>query len=327
MKWGQGETSAHALQQLMNVVGESLGRTDEALALSQASLGMAENVDRKSLIAGHHNVVGLLHLERGALDEARTHLKLAVDLWTEALGRRHPDTLAGLNNLGLAYMRLEQYDEAEQHYNEALEVGVEVWGAEHPTVAGYRNNLAVVFFMDDKVAEAEREFRAALEIREKQLGPEHPVVANARSNLARVLIALERHEQAEAELRTALEILHEVLGGEHRNVEAVRAQLGVFLVERDRAAEAVSLLEQAWAFQQGSESRPNRRAETAFYLAQPLWASDGDRGRALQLASDAQRDYAEAGAPHAAEHERVSAWLKQHRPTQPPEVGSKNTAP
>lgn len=62
-------------------------------------------------------------------------------LFTQVLGKDHPDVAKQLNNLALLCQNQGKYDEVEYYYCRALEIYESCLGPDDPNVAKTKNNL------------------------------------------------------------------------------------------------------------------------------------------------------------------------------------------
>jgi tetratricopeptide (TPR) repeat protein len=113
----------------------------------------------------------------------------------------------------------------------------------------------------------------------------------------------------EAFVRTQ-QVREAALGLEHPLVAVPLTRRGQLLTERGRAREAVPLLERALAIRTESDEPIPLRIQSAFALAQALWAAGRDRARARALAEQALADAERTEDEDAGE---ITAWLTSHR--------------
>lgn len=66
---------------------------------------------------------------------------LWLPLFTQVLGKDHPDVAKQLNNLALLCQNQGKYDEVEYYYCRALEIYESCLGPDDPNVAKTKNNL------------------------------------------------------------------------------------------------------------------------------------------------------------------------------------------
>ena len=120
-----------------------------------------------------------------------------MEIRRAALGERHPDYAASLNNLAALYRATGRHAEAEPLYLQAMELRRTALGERHPDYAASLNNLAVLYRAMGRHAEAEPLFRQAMEIRRTALGERHPDYAASLNNLAALYQAMGRYAEAE----------------------------------------------------------------------------------------------------------------------------------
>jgi hypothetical protein len=95
-------------------------------------------------------------------------------------------------------------------------------------------------------------------------------------------------------------------------VADVLLALGTDKLALHDAPAAVALLERAHAIHEKLEVSERERADSGFALARALWASHGDRPRALALAEQARVAYV-AGGPRTKDAlVDVDAWQRTH---------------
>jgi Flp pilus assembly protein TadD len=153
----------------------------------------------------HNNLAGVL-IARGAIDEAVSHVEIALAL--------RPNYAEACNNLGLALASRGRIDEALGQYRKALEL--------QPDYAEAHNNLGLLLAGRGQVDEAIEHYRRALEL--------DPGLAGAHYNFAEVLAAKGQTDEAVAHLSMAL-ALRPAYAEAHNS-------LGVILAERGKMDEA-----------------------------------------------------------------------------------------
>jgi hypothetical protein len=139
-------------------------------------------VNPRSFMA--HNNLGQVLEERGALDTALAHYRVALAL--------DPGDQDALNNIGNVLYKQGHLDDAIQHYTRIL-------GAPVPpttTVARMHNNLGAAYLRKTQLDDAGAEFRRAIEI--------DPTYAEAYYNLALILIATGHIDDAMTALQKGL---------------------------------------------------------------------------------------------------------------------------
>jgi len=280
-----------------------------ALELDLATLG-AEHPDT---VMARSNVASIL-VKRGQYAEAEVELRAVLEQLEKALGPRHPKVAVARGNLGALLHDTGRPEQAEVEHRRELEALEEVLGPEHPDVARTHTSLGNDLSAQGRLEAAEVEHRRALELLEKALGAEHPDTARSRALLANVLHRRGELAAAEAEQRRALEQLEKALGAEHPDVASSCINLAEVLLARRSIDEALVYAERAWQRRQRDDVPPESRAQTAFVLAQVLWASGRDpqiRARARSLAEQALTSYAASDLAEDEPVQAVRTWLEE----------------
>ena len=280
----------------------------EVLALREASLG-----SEHPTVADTRNNLAIVLQDQGKYVEAVLQHRKAIEIRTAALGSEHPLTAASRNNLAVALLAQGKLEEAESEQRATIELRERALGTEHPDVAGSRGNLGTVLRAQGRFEEAEVEYRKALEQWQAAVHPGHPGLATAHFNVGQILYDLGQYEESEIEHRTALRLREATLSSDHPEVGEALRGLAKVLLARDRVAEALPFGERAWSVLKEAEVLPQKRGETAFVLAQLVWASNPsppDRVRALRLAEDAAQYYVDAGETRLEDLRQVRDWLE-----------------
>jgi protein O-mannosyl-transferase len=119
----------------------------------------ADTIRKSSDSASVHNNLGMAYEEKGAIDQAIKHFKIAVSL--------QPDQPRFHNNLGMTYEALGLLEKAIEHYDIALKL--------RPDFAEAHNNLGVAFAKKKWMAQAIRQFQITVTL--------NPYLADAHDNL------------------------------------------------------------------------------------------------------------------------------------------------
>ena len=190
--------------------------------------------------AGQHEQPGRPVLGAGP-PQRRAALREALRLRREALGPRHPNTLASMSNLAGLYWAQGRHGEAEPLSREALRLQREALGPRHPDTLISMSNLALLYQAQGRYGEAEPLSREALRLRREALGPRHPNTLASMSNLAGLYWAQGRHGEAEPLSREALRLRREALGPRHPDTLASMSDLAGLYRAQGRHGEAEPL--------------------------------------------------------------------------------------
>jgi serine/threonine-protein kinase len=113
-------------------------------------------------------------------------------------------------------------------------------------------------------------------------------LAFSEAGIGVVLRKMGRHAEALPRFEAARAIWEKQLGAEHPLVAQARLDVGRSLFELGRIDEALPHLEHAHAIRTARAQPEDLRAETAFALAQALWAKGEEKQRARSLATEAR---------------------------------------
>ena len=92
---------------------------------------------------------------QGKYEQAEEMQRQALELQETVLGKEHPETLAGMNNLAMVLSDQGKHEQAEEMLRQALGLSETVLGKEHPHTLTSMNNLAGVLRDQGKHEQAE----------------------------------------------------------------------------------------------------------------------------------------------------------------------------
>ena len=217
-----------------------------------------KDTQRQRVLAGARVLLGMLLMQSGDLQEARSQLIKALDAQTALLGRRQEDTGVTLTNLGFIAMQMGAKTEAKQRFDEALDILREKVGEQSASTASAHVGVGLLLLDQGKIAEAESHINPAFDLfsRFPMFRPFLPKVLLARGALARSRLDL---DQADKFLHQALELQDELFGPDHPDRAEILSEFGN--LER-------------WRSNRSEEDR-NRRA--ALQLASKAFGPDDPR--------------------------------------------------
>ena len=180
-------------------------------------------------------------------------------------------------------------------------------GRDHPDVGTSEGNLGLVLEELGRNDEALAHMDRSITLLEKGLGPGHPDLATQLTNRGEVLNALRRYGDARDSFETARSIWEHEFGLNNFNVSYALTGVGQSYLSEGRPENAIEPLERAYEIRKSQYVEPSRRAETAFALAQALWETRRDPGRAKALAEEARGALKRSAATDRLRE--VEAWL------------------
>jgi tetratricopeptide (TPR) repeat protein/tRNA A-37 threonylcarbamoyl transferase component Bud32 len=283
VKLGANDLAAEAATALIVVVGDRLGRFDEArewIRHAEAALD-ASGGDRTELWIAHGGFllrtgeldaadalyakararieatgtphqrasicddIGVLHSDRGQYDEARTLHERAFEIRERDLGPNHPDIAASLQRLANVDQLSGRYDAAVENYDRARAILVRVHGGEGEPLGGLYHNLGRLQFIRGDLDAALPNLEKSVVVLERYKGPDHPTLATALNALGATLRKLGRIDEAMVAVQRAESILSRALGPDSIDRASVLTGLANIYDLQGRLDEALQHYEEA----------------------------------------------------------------------------------
>jgi protein O-GlcNAc transferase len=243
---------------LLGMVHLQRGQLQDALEHAARAVGLDPTV------AKFHANLGLVHKASGRLDEAVACYRRALEL--------KPDDASALNDLGTVLQDQERPDEALDCYRRATEL--------NPEIAEARHNLGNLLEQQGKLEEAVACYRRAATL--------NPALAETHTNLGRVLQRLGKLDDAVDVLRTAVAL-------EPRSAAAFN-NLGAALHDQRKLVEAAECYRRAIELAPGFSAAHNNLATLLQDQGQLDEAIDSYR-LALQLDPNSAEAHYNLGEP------------------------------
>ena len=161
------------------------------------------------------NMLGLIYMGQGRIQDAEPFLKKCLHMQTSTLGPRHRETLRSMNRLAVLFSQQGKYDAAEKLHLDCFDNRIACLGAEHPSTLTSIFNLAGVYYSQGRPKLAEELYVACLMTRRKVLGPGHPSTLEHTNTLAELYTLQGRYEYAEKLYKSCLKMRHVSLGSQH----------------------------------------------------------------------------------------------------------------
>jgi tetratricopeptide (TPR) repeat protein len=223
-----------------------VGDIAAAWPLAQEALRVDEARGDAASIGMDLNLMGVLQITAGQLDEAMRTLRRSYDLRAEALGAEHEDAIESLNNLAVALWRSGRQEEAIGLHEEALRRCERALGEAHRRTAETLNALAVKASALPENNERSRDlYSRALASAEQALGPDTELVARLLANLGIAHLNLEEPAKARPLLERAAELHDRHFGPMSRWTAYVLDAVGNLAVAEGRNVDARAAFERA----------------------------------------------------------------------------------
>jgi tetratricopeptide (TPR) repeat protein len=235
--------AAHALIELIWVVGERRGRPDDAERLEARATATLERLGRPAELGAELDVAtATIALDAGKLEAAEVDLRHAVELLERKFG---PDDLRltdPLRGLGIIELQRRRGAEADAYFQRALAIRGRVLSPDHPSVGQIYEGIGGAQFALDQLDDAAASYDRALAIFERAYGPGNWQVANVLHNRAQVDTWRGKEVEALAMLRRVVEIDERALGPDHTSTIDHRDTLALTYEQVGRNDEARTTL-------------------------------------------------------------------------------------
>jgi tetratricopeptide (TPR) repeat protein/tRNA A-37 threonylcarbamoyl transferase component Bud32 len=208
----------------------------------------------------------------GDAKAAEANFRRAVDLATEAHGRRSAHVARLLNELGGAARNLWKVSEAESLFRESIEIREQLWPGDLYQKIGPLSNLAALMGYLGRYDEAERIHIEVLELQRTRDGPRSAGVGIGLKNIGNVRLRRGDFVGAEDYHRRALEIYREAYPPTDPHIRDGLANVARALSWQGRHAEAEPLLREAMALYEANHPPDHLSvASGADELGRVLW--------------------------------------------------------
>jgi CHAT domain-containing protein/tetratricopeptide (TPR) repeat protein len=224
-----------------------------------------------------------LRCDRNPYAAARPLFEQALAIKKAVLGRDHPSTARGLNNLAVLLDEQGDYAAARPLYEQALAIRKAALGERHPDTATSLDNLAELLEAQGDYAGARPLLEQALAIRRAALGERHPATATSLGNLGYLFYARGDYAGARPLLEQALAIRRAALGERHPATAAGLNNLALLHVAQGDDAAARPLLEQALAIHKAALGPHHPATATSLNSLAELLKARGDLAGARPL--------------------------------------------
>ncbi|CUA77370.1 Nephrocystin-3 [Homo sapiens] [Rhizoctonia solani] len=237
-----------AIECSVSLVFLSISDKDDAASLSferQLGLHVTSVLGLHPKIGGNHGYYfGEIYQLNGQWGEQLKVLEPLAEVFTQALGQDHPDTLDFITSLALTYSRLGQYDKAKQLQVQVLDVRKQLLGDEHPNTLTSMNNLAMTHSGLGQYNRAEQLLVQVVDARKRVLGDGHPDTLTSMNNLAGTYSDLGQYDKAEQLQVQVIDARKQLLGYEHPDTLGSVNNLATTYVDLGQYDKAEQLLVQ-----------------------------------------------------------------------------------
>jgi len=197
--------------------------------------------------ASIRKTLGTLYLKVSAFDEAESHLRRSLEIFTDELNREDQRTVEVVDQLGQMYWHRWQYPEAEKYLSEALPSKRRLLGADHPDTLETMGWLGWACYGNGHPKKAEELLAEAYTTAQRTLGDTDRITIECMFYYGCALVLRGQYSEAERILAGALRLSEGVLNPAHPFVAYPTALLGRLYSRKGKYREAEELLSNALA--------------------------------------------------------------------------------
>ena len=195
--------------------------------------------------ASIRKTLGSLYLKVNAFDEAESHLRRSLDIFTDQVGRNDTRTIEAVDLLGQMYWLRWQYPEAEKYLSEVLPSKRRLLGADHPDTLETMGWLGWACYGNGHPKKAEELLAEAYTTAHRTLGDKDRITVECMLYYGCTLVLRGRYSEAERVLADALRLSQGVLNPAHPFVAYPTALLGRLYSREGKYKDAEELLRNA----------------------------------------------------------------------------------
>ena len=261
----EAERANHTLTFLQDTLFEASSHRLGVNATMLDLLGVAsvrlegEFIEQPDVAAALHYTLGHAYDTIWKRGDSIRHLRRALDLYTQAHGREHPDSVRVMVLLGMVLAQVRD-DQSVTLQREALEIRTNQLGEDHFLVAQSKAELAYALSraaIPRQWSESERLYQEAEPRYREQYPKPHQDFARFLHTAATMYHVLGRYDEAEPLYHESLTISNALLGLDHQFVMECMMDYSVVLSELERYDEALALMKQV------IDHAPNRLGRSA----------------------------------------------------------------
>ena len=290
---------------------QSVALDPEAPAVLEDAFWTALRAGRDEIAAHAATLLTGIYAYQGKRTEEAQRWSRLAGVLVDRLGPGHERLRSWVLNDRAISLQNTDLPASLRLFTEVLELKRRILPPDDPDIARTLICEAETLHRLGNDAAAIREVDEALRLLKAAYGPSNVTVALTLSNRGEYLAGLGRTEEALATFRESLARWHLQVHPDDQYLAYPLTGMGEALFALGQRSEARAALEQAWRIRKASAGDPAERGDTAFALAQALWA-EGERTRALELAKAARRDYEERAMVRKQGAHEVATWIAQH---------------
>lgn len=266
------------------------GKYPEGVQLARALVADLEPLHYRPLQAEALDLLGLLEVKAGQLEDADHHLQRA--LWAAQAGGHLEESAQASTRLALVAAKRERFEESLGWY-ELAKAQLERLGPSPLLEADLEGSIGDVFYGQHRSHESISHHLRALQLRVRALGAFHPLVASSHSEVGVQYASMGQYQPAIASFKAALAIDERALGPLHPDTVVGLHRLALaMLCDGDASAETEQYMRRAFEIRKAAFGSDNLAVGFSEHSLAELHLFRGHYAAALAAAEHARSIYA-----------------------------------
>ena len=231
--------------------------------------------------------LGESFLSLGKANIASDQFRRARTIYTQHLGRDHPDTLDSMYGVARSDSDLGRYADALKLHQETLALRRAKLGLDHPDTLKSMNKTADSYFNLGRNTEAFRLCEETLALQKATLGPDHPDTLGSMNNLAGSYLKFGRYAEALKLYQDTLALRKAKLGPDHPKTLGSMNNLAAVYFSLGRYSDALTLCEETLALQKVKLGADHRDTLHSMWNVALCYKELGQYAEAVKLQEEA----------------------------------------
>ena len=242
--------AARSATAIFQLLGDTLGRYDEAERWARHAESALERADRPRAWFHYHQAQVMVAIRRVDPGRAREHAEQALAMAERLWPPGYPNVISARANLAVVDSLRGDLAAAESSLVRALADHEHGRGASHPDLVPILHSLAEVVSRQGRSDEADAFLVRSLQIIEKVHGLDHPLASDARNGQAILAAMRQDYDRAEALFVEDLAYIEQRLGPDDERSIRLRTNLGHLRVQQGKLALAREDIEVVLAWEE-----------------------------------------------------------------------------
>lgn len=220
---------------------QEVGYFDEAMLEFKTSYALLEqgNLLENANAGSLYNDIGLLHLARYELKEAKAYFEKAYAILKNHYGEDNTRVALVLYNIIITHSKMGNVDEAIEMLQNGLGNVKKVFGADNLHISDYFNMLGSLYETTGRYPEALEYYIKSKTIRIEKLGKMHPLSIDVENSIALIYTSYEKYDEALEIFRDILKANISIYGENNSSVAVIYNNIGLIYFYKEDYSSAL----------------------------------------------------------------------------------------